>query len=158
MWIYACSNSFPTLAACLLGPTTAVPLHIIVHSFKDYLSSVDRSTVQEALTFKGDSYPSELAIKVLNVMSCYGCHEIPTLKNFTHLLQGIAKLEFISRPFEAITLINSGIPLEHRPFWEPKSVPQLYQLVTALSVSPSKILVQIEEPFFNNRGEERVFG
>ena len=54
--------AFPTLAACLLGPTTAVPLHIIVQSFKDYVSSVDRSTVHETLTFKGDSYPSELAM------------------------------------------------------------------------------------------------
>ena len=150
--------AFPTLAASLLGPTIAIPLHIMVQSFKDYLSSVDRSTVQEALAFKGDSYPSELTIQLVNVMSRYGCREIPTPKNFTHLLQGIAKHEFISRPFEAITLINSGIPLEHRPFWEPKSVPQLYQLVTTLSVSPHKILAQIEEPFFNNKGEERVFG
>ena len=78
--------AFPTLAASLLGPTIAIPLHIMVQSFKDYLSSVDRSTVQEALAFKGDSYPSELAVQLVNVMSRYGCREIPTPKNFTHLL------------------------------------------------------------------------
>ena len=97
-------------------------------------------------------------MQLVNVMSRYGCCEIPTPKNFTHHLQGIAKHEFISHAFEAVTLINSGIPPEHRPFWQPKSVPQLFQLVTTLSVSPRKILAQIEEPFFNNKGEQRVFG
>ena len=62
----------------------------MVQSFKDYLSSVDKSTVQEALTFKEDSYPSELAMQLVNIMSRYGCREIQTLKNLTHLQQGIA--------------------------------------------------------------------
>jgi len=149
--------AFPTLATSLLGPTVDVPLHIMVQSFQDYLSSVDRATVQEALRFKGNSYPSELVVQLVNILSRYGCRKMPTPKNIMQLLHVIAKHEFVSRPFEAITLINSGIPLEHKPFWQTKSVPELYSLVIALSVSPRKILAQIEEPFFKNKAEERVF-
>jgi len=109
--------AFPTLATSLLGPTVDVPLHIMVQSFQDYLSSVDRATVQEALRFKGNSYPNELVVQLVNILSRYGCREMPTPKNIMQLLHVIAKHEFISRPFKAITQINNGIPLEHKPFW-----------------------------------------
>ena len=56
-----------------------------------------------------------------------------------------------------IALMYSGIT-EGQVFWNKKSVENLYELYTSLLTSPSKVLEMIEEPFFESRNEERVFG
>ena len=83
---------------------------------------------------------------------------MPTPRNLGKLLASLAKHLFKSQPFAAISSMNEGIPDEHRPFWQAICVEKLYQVFSAMTASPEKVLSKTTEPDFNNANEERVFG
>ena len=60
-------------------------------------------------------------------------------------------------PASAYSQMKSGIPSMHLDFWKTVSIGELYSLYRALHASPAKILELIEEPFFDNPAQQRVF-
>ena len=150
--------ALPTLASVLLGPATVVPSQCLLQSFRDYLGQLDRSTIREASKVKGNSFGTELSTKLLSVLSRSGCRKFPTPHTLADILLQIAHREFISRPYAAITLMNGGLPPQHRPFWQQITLPQLQLLYSALGASAQKVLELIEEPMLADPNEERVFG
>ncbi len=151
--------AFPTLAVVLLGPSQKIPSSILKESFMDYLSAVDRVIVRKALAAQDTSFSEDLSSKLVAVLSRFGCREVPLPTSLLQILLSVAKHEFVSRPFEAVTHMNGGIPSSHRAFWSQKSIKDLYSLYTALSANPQKVLDHIVEPLvFQNPSEERIFG
>ncbi len=152
-------TAFPTLATILLATSQDVPSDVMLQSFLDYLTVVDRSTVTEALAMQETSFPGELTSRLIGILSRFRCREMPSARNLPQVLLKVANHEFVTRPFAATTIMTNGIPLEHKSFWQEKSAHDLFSLYVALNANPRKVLDQTEEPLvFNNPSEERVFG
>ena len=92
---------------------------------------------------------------MLTILSEFGCRQVPVPNNLPEVLVHIA---FQSIPMLAIVDVNSGIPQVHRPFWASMTPACLYTLFQCMSVTPSKVLALLEEPFFINRAEAVVYG
>ena len=80
-------------------------------AFRDYLTPLQQSTIRKATKGKGTSFENVLRAKLIGILS--RCHQIPNPVNLSNQLVQIARYEFISRPFAAITLISNGIPPQH---------------------------------------------
>jgi hypothetical protein len=81
---------------------------------------------------------------------------MPKPKNFERLLLQIARFKFEIKVAPAITTIKSGIPVEHKKFWEKMSCGDLYSIYTASSASVDKVIKMIDGCYTNNSCEERV--
>ena len=149
--------SFPVLAFTLLGLSVTISQETLVQSFSEFLTPVDRKTIALALD-SPSQFSSDMKSKVINILSRFGCRDMPTPRNLGKLLASLAKHLFKSQPFAAISSMNEGIPDEHRPFWQAICVEKLYQVFSAMTASPEKVLSKTTEPDFNNANEERVFG
>ena len=150
--------AFSTMAAVLLGPTTNIPSKSLLEAFRDYLGPVDRSIIKEASRVKGNTFSQGLVTKLLGILSRFGCRLVPSPCTLPDVLLQVANHEFVSRPFAAITLMNSGIPQEHALFWQCKTIEHLQSLYNALGASPHKVLELIQEPVYTSTNEERVHG
>ena len=149
--------TFPTLAAILLGPSVDVSSSILSRSFLDFLSSVDRQTISNALCLQ--MYSHELESKLVTIRARLGCRKIPAPHNLRDILLKLAGHEFVSRPYAAVDLMHNGIPPAHQVFWSQKSVEELFGLYVALIANPRKVLGLLDEPLeFKNPSEERVYG
>ena len=144
--------AFPVLCYALLGASVNIPQNLIVQSFCDFLTTVDQECISKALVEK--NFQEELQT---DVVSRYGCRNIPTPNNLCKILMNVANYEFRSKPFVALTTMNAGIPDSHKVYWESTSVHDLYSLWSSLSASPQKVLEKIQEPMFKNPSEEHIF-
>ena len=147
--------SFPVLAFVLLGPDVTICRSILLQSFSDFLTAVDRKVISDSLEAK--QFTLDIKTGLINIISQFGCRDMPTPDNLPNVLITLAKHQFKSQPFAAISAMHNGIPEKHKPFWETITVEKLYALCNALSANPEKTLEKIQEPFFNNRNEQRVF-
>lgn len=150
--------AFPVIATLLLGPSIEVSSRLLLQSFRDYLSPVERSAIKEAVKVQESSFGISLTTRLIAILSRFGCRQVPQPHSLSTILVQVARHEFISRPFAAITLMNSGIPPEHRSFWQHRTVDQLHAMYVALNVSVQKVLDLIDEPVCTHPNEERVFG
>lgn len=147
--------AFPVLAYILKGPSVTIPQNIVLQSFCDYLCVVDRDSISQAL--KSTTFTDEVRNSIISVLSRYDCRDVPTPSNLSKLLFSIANHEFKIKPFAVLSLMNTGIPDGHRPFWDSVRVDELYALCSSLSASPQRVLEKIQEPIFKNTNERRVF-
>ena len=69
----------------------------------------------------------------------------------------MARFQFCSKPNAAVAMMHSGIPPEHRNFWERLGVAEIQRLFISLSVTRRKVLSIIDCPC-TNPAEERVHG
>ena len=92
---------FPTLAAILVQSFSDVSADILLRTFKNSLTPVDLSTVNEALSCK-TTYPPYLSSKLIDLFSRYDCLEVPKPGNILRLCQHICQYLFIDKPFLAI--------------------------------------------------------
>ena len=148
--------SFPVLALILLGLSTSISHETFVKYFVEFLSQVDRKVISRALQVK--ELTQLMKTSVINVLSRFGCRDVPTPSNLPHLLYTLAQHYFVSRPFASLSLMNGGVPEKHKPFWQTMEIDELCRTCESLSANPDKVLEQIEEPYFENENEERVFG
>ena len=109
--------ALPSLISMVLGPTVTTPASIITESFADYISDIERNTLKAALDSKAP-FTSALRADLLNILSRFGCRQMPTPSNLHNLVEQVALYEFCAKPAAALALIHSGIPLTHKPFWE----------------------------------------
>lgn len=148
--------SFPILAYSLLGPSVSISRDIFMQSLSDFVSAVDRRVIITALS-ETEKFTEEIKSNLVNVISRFGCRDIPTPVNLKDVLFGIARHQFKSQPFASLSSMNSGVPVKHRPFWQAMDVEEFYALFTALTASPEKVLNKIEDPAFQNENERRVY-
>ena len=147
--------ALPSLISMLLGPTVSIPSTIVIQSFIDYVSDVERGTLKAALD---SEEPFSCAIRgdLVNVLSRFGCRQVPTRSNLHNLIEQVARYEFCAKPAAAIGLIHSGIPLNHKAFWERKNAADVHKLFYEMSVTPKKVLSMLEFEDVTNELEDRV--
>ena len=151
--------ALPSLVSMLLGPSALVSTQVIVDSFIDYISASERRILKDALTFdKEGSFPSSVQENLLNVLSRFGCCQLPKPANLMQLIEQVARYEFISKPSAAISLIHSGIPIPHQGFWSSKSVKDICQLYHRLGVTPQKVVSLLNFPHQYTQTEARIGG
>lgn len=146
--------AFPTLLCLLLGPTTAVADSVLLETFPDCLSNYECAIIKEAVN--SVSFSQSLKTKVVGVLSRFGCREVPTHNNIKDVIVKVARFEFMVKPLAAISLVHSGIPTEHIPFWQNQTVKNLSLLYSALTATPAKVVEILQSEPTDNACEERV--
>ena len=155
--------AFPVLACILMGTSLKVPDRIIVESFIDYVVCYEGEILKEgfAASMKLDScrqFVAPLLAKLTNLLSRFGCRELPKPDNLKRLVIEIARHEFTVKAVGAIFAMHTGIPHQHQPFWKEKSIEELYSLYKSLDATPARVMEMIAEPEEMNSAQERVFG
>ena len=147
--------ALPSLICMVLGPTISIPSSIIVQSFADYVSDVECRTLKAALDSSTPFTPAVRA-ELVNILSRFGCRQIPNVSNICKLIEQVAQYEFCARPAAALGLIHSGIPHNHKLFWKKKSASDFHALFYKLTVTPSKVLSMLQFGVLINELESRV--
>ena len=150
--------ALPALVGMLLGPGVEVGGKVYLEAFLDYLSEVDRFTINQALVLTGSTFPDSLKGRLIEIVSAFNCRQVPTPGALRQTLLQVSKYVFQSKPMLAISEINSGIPEVHRPFWSSKVADDVRALYRCMSITPSKLLALLLEPMFSNKAEATVFG
>ncbi len=148
--------AFPSLVSILKGPQIQVPTQFLRTSLVDYVSSVDKALLQDALSCQ-KSFTPDIQSRLMTFFSRFECRQLPTASNLPVLLDQVARYEFLIRPMAPISMIHQGIPEVHRRFWDGVTVESLYLLYQAMVTNPTRVLEMIEEPELMNGNEERVF-
>lgn len=73
--------SLPSLINMILGPTVPIPSDIIIQSFADYVSDVERSTLKAVLDSK-EPFSLSVRADLINILSRFGCRQVPTRSTF----------------------------------------------------------------------------
>ncbi len=153
--------AFPSLAGILKGPNISVPHSILAETFIDSLSSVESSVVKQAVNGaklgQGSFCPS-LTASLVGIFSRFGARRVPTPETLTHLMVQAAQFEFLIKPHAALTAMHHGIPVKHAPFWQSKSVYELFSLFSALTATPAKVMEMLQDNEPGNPGQARVLG
>ena len=154
--------AFPILAAVLLGAATKISDKVIVESFIDSLVTYDGEVLKEAFmackAHPDKQFNSELQGKLVNLMSRFGCRDVPKPDNLRRLALEIGRHEFTVKAVGAVFAMNSGLPRPHQKFWNEYSVEKLYSLYKSLIANHEEVIKMITEPDTMNCAEERVYG
>ena len=138
--------ALPTLTCMVLGPATTVATDTLLDTFLDFISASKRQTFKLALSFNKERlflpiYKSSWTLlPYLAAINClhsptYVCDWVGWPKDWI-LLSGflnnywskahstsewVARYEFMIKPAASVSLINLGVPLNHRGYWSRKS-------------------------------------
>lgn len=149
--------ALPTLINMLLGPKS-VPCQLLLDAFLDYISAHERSVFREALRYGYEGrFPSSVQETLLNVLSRFGCRQLPTPTNLRCCIEHIAKYEFVSRPSAAVFAVHSGIPNSHQVFWMQQTVSSVSTIYQKLTVTAKKVSDMLMLPETKSQNEERVY-
>ena len=102
--------ALPALMGMLLGPGVEVRGKVYLEALLNYLSEVDRFTINQALAVTGSAFPDSLKERLIKIMSAFNCRQIPTPGSLRPTLLQVSKNVFQSKPMLALSEINSGIP------------------------------------------------
>ena len=149
--------AFPCLAVALLGPATVIPDTLLYSSFLSSLSAHDASIVEGALQMGNVDYSSSLQDELVSILASQGCRQIPNALNLRSLMVQAARYTLLIQPAAALSMLHSGVPKQHASFWATMSLKKLLSVYQALSVSVSKILNLIEEPFMSSSAQDKVY-
>jgi hypothetical protein len=150
---------WPSLLTMILGNAIAIPRSIILDALMDYISNVEREHLKSASCYQSSCprFPERVQTDVIAILSRLGCREIPTPSNLANLIEQVARFEFCCKPMGVIAMVNSGIPSQHRDYWQRLGVNGIVDILTSLTVSPEKV-----RSLFHcdcaSPAEERIFG
>ena len=116
------------------------------------MSQVEREVLTSALV--ATEFNDAMRTSVINILPRFGCREVPSPKNLSKVSCTLALYHL----FHALSVMNAGVPDQHKEFWNTVEVNAFYSLYEALGASPEKVLDQIMEPIFDNPNEERILG
>ena len=151
--------ALPTLIQFILGPGVSLPQDILLDAFIDYISATERQTLKTALDGNYSSaFPNHLLTAVTNILSRFGCRQVPKPSTLMNIIEQVAKYEFCTKPAAAVALVNTGIPLKHKAFWATKSSRVIQSLCHSLAATPSKVIAKLDMTEAHNSMEERVCG
>ena len=112
-----------------------------MNALLDFVTDDERRTTKEALGLKNEeSFPAHIMQDLIEILANFGCRLPPKPSNLVSIIQQVAKYEFITKPAAGIGLINSGIPQEHREFWNRLSTQRIRKLYEGLTISSKKVL------------------
>ena len=100
--------ALPSLIGMVLGPSVAIPSEIIIESFADYVSDVERRTLKEVLE-QNEPFTYAVRAELVNILSRFGCRHVPTHSNLHNLVEQVARNKFCAKPAAALALIYFGI-------------------------------------------------
>ena len=149
--------ALPSLIGIILGPAVSIPEIILKEAFSDYISEVECATLKNALSFTVD-FPLNVKEEVIDILSRFGCRQVPTPTNLLNLIVEVARYEFCTKPAAAISLIHSGFPEIHKLFWSSKSASDIYNLYCRLTVTRPKVLALLKFPDFCSSEHMRISG
>ena len=112
--------AFPCLAQCLIGSNVVFDEEILKHSFMDSISVYESNLVKQALVEVHNGVPSfsvQVQDGLVTMFSRFNSRQLPTPSSFHQMTINVAKYEFTTKPAAAISLLNKGIPKQHREFW-----------------------------------------
>jgi len=129
--------ALPTLIGILLRGHFDVPDHVLIEALLDYISGSEQKKILFALTY--EEYESNFPKgELISVLARLGYCVIPTPKDIANIIIGVVKYEFCVKPAAAISIINMGIPEEHKKFWKDLGVDGIAHLYTSLSATNDK--------------------
>ena len=104
--------ALPVLTMSLLGPSVEIPDDILMESFVDYMVFYEANIFRESVSAAKNrlELPPALLTKLTNLLSRFGCHELPESRNVVNLIIQIARHEFAVKPVGAILSMHSGVP------------------------------------------------
>lgn len=149
--------SFPVLATLFCGIDVNIPDAIVMESFIDYISDYDRSIIRKAFTVEETLFPASIQSSLINVLSVYGCNEMPTPVNIRRLILEVARYVLINRPLGIVFTLHSGIPTMYHKFFSQFSLEKWFQLYKALTVTAESLLEAVREPEDMNKAQARVY-
>jgi hypothetical protein len=128
--------AFLVLAALFCGMDVAIPDAIVMESFIDYISSYDRDTIKEAMQvgIQAKLFSEPLRSSLINILSVYGCTEMPTPANFRRLVDEVARFVLINKPLGIIYTLHSGIPTIYHGFFSQFSLEKWFDFYKALKL------------------------
>ena len=147
---------FPTLAAMLLGTNVQVPSPLLLSSFIDSLNTYEQGVLRAGLESK-NAFAPEIYAKLISIISRFEGRQLPTPSNFREIVVQLARYQFLVKPMPATLAIYTGLPDFERPFWEGKSLADIYLLYISMLATPEKVIALVQEPESMNSGEQRVF-
>jgi len=110
------------------------------------------------LTYReSDKFPEAVEDGLISILSRLGCRTTPTTKNIAELIAEVANFEFCCKPAAAISVINAGIPEEHRNIWKGLGINGITCLYNQLTATNDKILALLNFTC-KSPAEERVQG
>ena len=98
----------------------------------------------------------DLQGQLIEILSRFGCRQIPTPNNIQQLINGVARHEFLVKPLGAMYALHSGVPQVHQGFWSQFSLQELFALYATLNATPAIVLDRIEEPEQANSAQMRI--
>lgn len=153
--------AFPCLAQCLLGQATIISPSILIETLLDSLSPFEATIMNGAINEAKQnlsSFSSDVMSVLVSVLSRFDIRHLPTPPKFKQVLTQIASYEFLAKPSVALAAMNSGVPKQHKPFWDGVIVDDLLSIYYALTASPATVLGMFEDAVGMNSNEERVLG
>lgn len=146
--------SLPTLLQSLLGPGVDIPKPILIAAFMDYVSSIERDVVRNALGCT--TFGQKMTTDLVCMLSRFGCCQIPSPDNLSQAIIDAAKYEFLRKPSAASVLMYFGIPNDQKEFWKKMGLTGIIELYSLLSVTQQKVISSFECNC-SNAIEEKVF-
>ena len=130
---------------------------ILLDAFLEYISNQERHLIKEVILLgTAGKFPDHVQEKMLNILSRFGCRQIPAPASLVACIEDIAKYEFITKPAVAIFSVHSGIPKSHKDFWNKQSISSISIIYNDLTVTPEKILNLPVQSKFMLKNEEGV--
>ena len=155
--IFAHSITLPTLI-CMLLSSVSPAGKLLLDAFLEYICNQERHLIEEVILLgTASKFPDHVQEKILNILSRFGCRQIPAPASFVACIEDIAKYEFIPKPAAAIFSVHSGIPKSHKDFRNKKSISTISRIYNDLTVTPEKIFNFLVQSQFMSKNEERVY-
>ena len=148
--------TLPSLISILLGNSVHLPGTVLMDAFIDYISTTERDLLKKAINGNFDKFPSELLNEIMCILSKFGCRQIPKPATLIDIIEQVAKYELCTMPAAAITLLSSGVPLNHQSFWAKKSPADIQSLHHRLTATPLKVISFLDSGTAHNPSEERI--
>ena len=151
--------AFPVLVKCLLGTAATVPQQILTECLIDSLSPHEAEALRKAMDevkSKVPAFSQDVMLSLFSVLGRFNIRHVPTPAKFKETLIQIASYEFLSKPSAALSIMNAGVPVQHKAFWEGVSTDSFYEIYLAQTASPSAVLQMLEDAVGMNPNEERI--
>ena len=128
--------AYPGLAKCLLGIASDIPPWVLTEAFVDSLITPHEAEVlKKALEEVKRELPVFSHDVMLDLLFVLSRFNIRQAVKFKEMLTQVAPYEFVSKPSAALSIMNAGAPVQHRPFWEGLGVDGLYEIYQAQCLS-----------------------
>jgi len=98
----------------------------------------------KAMDSTDNNFQRELLNQLVCILSQFEWRQLPTPLSLLKMIVQAAKYEFLIKPAAILSLLHSGVPSIHQPFWMNKSVQDIYTLHCSVVATPEKVIALLE--------------